>query len=188
MSGPIETSGAVSLTNSPRGLGESLFGGYGNVTVGYPMELIYLNEQAAEAYSGEDGINPQTPGSAGYDLRAIIDEDIVLQPGECKLIGSGLSVWIKYDYMAGQIIPRSGKGHKEGVVVGNLVGLIDSDYQGEIKISCWNRSSKERVIHKNERIAQLVFVQVYNPKFTVVESFSNQTQRGESGFGDSGKF
>lgn len=155
--------------------------------VAFPMELKFTSQKAKEAYQVNGEFMPHTAGSAGYDLRAMIDEPVTIKPGQAVLIGSGLAIWIRYNFMAGFIIPRSGLGHKEGIVVGNLTGLIDSDYQGEIKISCWNRSSEERVINPNERIAQLVFAPVFNPTFNEVNEFSNETIRGESGFGGTGK-
>ncbi len=127
-----------------------------------------------------------TEGSAGLDLRAALDEPLEIAPGECKLIKTGLAVWIEDPHLAGMILPRSGLGHKHGIVLGNLVGLIDSDYQGELMISCWNRSDKAYTVQPFERIAQLVIVPVMQPKLEVVESFE-ATERGEGGFGHSGR-
>jgi len=126
-----------------------------------------------------------TDGSAGLDLRAAIDDKINLGPNETILIPTGLSVYIKNKDYAATILPRSGLGHKKGIVLGNLVGLIDSDYQGELMISCWNRSVNEYIINPLDRIAQLVFIRVEHPRFEIVDEF-DQTDRGDKGFGSSG--
>ncbi len=126
-----------------------------------------------------------THGSAGMDLRAILDEDKTLLPGETLLIPTGLAIHIANNNMAAVILPRSGLGHKHGIVLGNLVGLIDSDYQGQLFVSCWNRGKTTFVIKPGERIAQLVFVPVVQANFNIVESF-DQSQRGEGGFGHTG--
>lgn len=126
-----------------------------------------------------------TDGSAGLDLRAAIDGKINLGPNETILIPTGLSVYIKNKDYAATILPRSGLGHKKGIVLGNLVGLIDSDYQGELMISCWNRSVNEYIINPLDRIAQLVFIRVEHPRFEIVDAF-DQTDRGDKGFGSSG--
>ena len=126
-----------------------------------------------------------TDGSAGLDLRAAIDDKINLGPNETILIPTGLSVYIKNKDYAATILPRSGLGHKKGIVLGNLVGLIDSDYQGELMISCWNRSVNEYIINPLDRIAQLVFIRVEHPRFEIVDAF-DQTDRGDKGFGSSG--
>jgi dUTP pyrophosphatase len=117
-----------------------------------------------------------TDGSAGLDLRAAIDDKINLGPNETILIPTGLSVYIKNKDYAATILPRSGLGHKKGIVLGNLVGLIDSDYQGELMISCWNRSVNEYIINPLDRIAQLVFIRVEHPRFEIVDAF-DQTDR-----------
>jgi len=128
-----------------------------------------------------------TDGSAGLDLRACLDEPLTLDPQQTILIPTGLSIYIANPQLAAVILPRSGLGHKHGIVLGNLVGLIDSDYQGELKISCWNRHAHESfTIQPFDRLAQLVFIPVVQPTFTVVEEFT-QTVRGESGFGSSGR-
>jgi dUTP pyrophosphatase len=127
-----------------------------------------------------------TPGSAGLDLRACIDAPVSLQPGETKLIPSGLAIYIEDPNLAGLVLPRSGLGHKHGVVLGNLVGLIDSDYQGELMISCWNRSANEFTIEPGERVAQLILVPVAQMEFQIVEDFEH-TSRGTDGFGSSGR-
>lgn len=126
-----------------------------------------------------------TKGSAGLDLRAAIDKTILLRPNATVLIPTGLSVFIEDKNYAAALLPRSGLGHKKGIVLGNLVGLIDSDYQGELMISCWNRSQENQVIDPLERIAQMVFIKVEHPKFEVVEEFEI-TERGDKGFGSSG--
>ena len=126
-----------------------------------------------------------TDGSAGLDLRAAIDDKINLGPNETILIPTGLSVYIKNKDYAATILPRSGLGHKKGIVLGKLVGLIDSDYQGELMISCWNRSVNEYIINPLDRIAQLVFIRVEHPRFEIVDAF-DQTDRGDKGFGSSG--
>ncbi|MDG2916027.1 dUTP diphosphatase [Bisgaard Taxon 10/6] len=127
-----------------------------------------------------------TAGSAGLDLRALVDETFEIQPGETKLIPTGLSVYIADPQLAAVILPRSGLGHKHGIVLGNLVGLIDSDYQGPLMVSMWNRGSEPFKVEAGDRIAQLVFVPVVQAEFNIVEEFE-QTDRGEGGFGHSGK-
>ena len=125
-------------------------------------------------------------GSAGLDLRACIEHVQTLNPGETFLIPTGISIYIKDPNYAAVILPRSGLGHKHGIVLGNLVGLIDSDYQGELLVSCWNRSKNAFLINPLERIAQLVILPVMQAKFNKVEQFS-ETERGEGGFGSTGK-
>lgn len=127
-----------------------------------------------------------TPGSAGLDLRACLDEAVTLNPGETTLIKTGLSVYIEDPNLAGLILPRSGLGHKHGIVLGNLVGLIDSDYQGELMVSCWNRGNAPFTIEIGERIAQYVLVPVIQAAFEVVTDFQ-ETERGAGGFGHSGR-
>ncbi len=127
-----------------------------------------------------------TDGSAGMDLRALLDEDKALLPGETLLIPTGLAIHIENNNMAAMILPRSGLGHKHGIVLGNLVGLIDSDYQGQLFVSCWNRGETTFVIKPGERIAQLIFVPVIQVKFNIVDSFE-QSRRGDGGFGHTGK-
>lgn len=126
-----------------------------------------------------------TNGSAGMDLRAILDESMELAPGETLLIPTGIAIHIENSDMAAMILPRSGLGHKHGIVLGNLVGLIDSDYQGPLFVSCWNRGNSSFTIKPGERIAQLVFVPVVQAHFNIVESF-DQSHRGEGGFGHTG--
>jgi len=126
-----------------------------------------------------------TPGSAGLDLRALLQQDTVLEPGQTLLIPTGLSIYIGAPGLAAVILPRSGLGHKHGIVLGNLVGLIDSDYQGELMVSCWNRGTTPFTIAVGERIAQLVLVPVVQAHFDIVEAF-DESQRGAGGFGHSG--
>ncbi len=126
-----------------------------------------------------------TAGSAGLDLRACLDQPVVLEPGQTVLIGTGLAIHIGDPGYAGMILPRSGLGHKHGIVLGNLVGLIDSDYQGELMISCWNRSTAAFTIQPGERIAQYVLVPVIQATLEVVTEF-DASHRGAGGFGHSG--
>jgi len=136
---------------------------------------------------GTDFPLPQyaTPGSAGLDLRALLQHDTVLEPGQTLLIPTGLSIFISDPSLAALVLPRSGLGHKHGIVLGNLVGLIDSDYQGELMVSCWNRGHAPFTLTVGERIAQLVLVPVMQAQFEIVEDFA-ATERGEGGFGHSG--
>lgn len=127
-----------------------------------------------------------TDGSAGLDLRVCINEPIQIAPQETVLLPTGISIYIGDPKLAAVILPRSGLGHKNGIVLGNLVGLIDSDYQGELKISCWNRSSEHFTINPGERIAQLVFIPVVQAAFELVNEFT-ESSRGEGGFGSSGR-
>lgn len=126
-----------------------------------------------------------TPGSAGLDLRAMLQSDTTLEPGQTLLIPTGLSIHIADPSLAAMVLPRSGLGHKHGIVLGNLVGLIDSDYQGELMVSCWNRGQSTFSIAVGERIAQLVLVPVVQAQFELVETFSDSL-RGAGGFGHSG--
>lgn len=127
-----------------------------------------------------------TAGSAGMDLRACIDQAITLEPGETTLIPSGIAIHIDNHQLAATLLPRSGLGHKHGIVLGNLIGLIDSDYQGQIFISCWNRGQQAFTIQPGERVAQLVFVPVVQVSWNIVETFT-ETDRGDGGFGHSGR-
>ena len=127
-----------------------------------------------------------TPGAAGLDLRACIDHEMVLNPGETQLIPTGLSIHIQDPGYAAMILPRSGLGHKHGIVLGNLVGLIDSDYQGPLMVSCWNRSQTAFTLSPMERLAQLVIVPVIQAEFCVVDDFA-ASARGEGGFGSTGR-
>lgn len=126
-----------------------------------------------------------TPGSAGLDLRAMLQQDLLLEPGQTVLIPTGLSIYIADPGLAALILPRSGLGHKHGIVLGNLVGLIDSDYQGELMVSCWNRGNSAFNIAVGERLAQLVLVPVVQAHFELVSEF-DESQRGNGGFGHSG--
>jgi len=137
---------------------------------------------------GSDYPLPQhaTSGSAGVDLRACIDAPLELKPGDTQLIPSGIAVYIQDPGYAAIVLPRSGLGHKHGIVLGNLVGLIDSDYQGQIFVSCWNRGSTTFVIQPGERIAQLVVIPVVQVEFEVVQEFEASV-RGAGGFGSSGR-
>lgn len=127
-----------------------------------------------------------TEGSAGLDLRACLDAPLTLEPNTWQLLNTGLAVHLADPAYAALILPRSGLGHKHGIVLGNLVGLIDSDYQGELKVSCWNRSSTAFTIEPMERIAQLVIVPVMQAQFKLVDTFSNSSQRGVGGYGSTG--
>ncbi|ACQ91815.1 deoxyuridine 5'-triphosphate nucleotidohydrolase Dut [Tolumonas auensis DSM 9187] len=127
-----------------------------------------------------------TPGSAGLDLRACLDAAVVLAPGETQLIPTGLAIHIADPGLCATILPRSGLGHKHGIVLGNLVGLIDSDYQGQLMVSVWNRGNTTFTIQPGERIAQLVFMPVVQASFNIVDDFDT-SERGEGGFGSSGR-
>ncbi len=127
-----------------------------------------------------------TPGSAGLDLRACLESPLLLAPGQTQLIPTGLAIHIGDPGLAAMILPRSGLGHKHGIVLGNLVGLIDSDYQGPLMVSCWNRGSASFTVQPMERIAQLVIVPVVQAAFRVVQEFG-ASQRGEGGFGSTGQ-
>jgi len=127
-----------------------------------------------------------TPGSAGLDLRACLEAPLTLQPNAWQLVPTGISIYLQDPAYAALILPRSGLGHKHGIVLGNLVGLIDSDYQGQLMVSAWNRSDVAFTIEPMERIAQLMIVPVAQAEFNVVDSFS-ASQRGEGGYGSTGK-
>ncbi|MDG1207033.1 MAG: dUTP diphosphatase [Pseudomonadales bacterium] len=127
-----------------------------------------------------------TQGSAGLDLRACIETELTLEPASTVMIPTGLSVFIEDPSLAAMILPRSGLGHKHGIVLGNLVGLIDSDYQGELMVSCWNRGQSSFTIVPGDRIAQMILVPVIQAEFTIVDEFQ-KTDRGADGFGSSGR-
>ncbi len=127
-----------------------------------------------------------TPGSAGMDLRACIDAPVTLTPGQTELVPTGVAIHIADPGLAALILPRSGLGHKHGIVLGNLVGLIDSDYQGQLMVSCWNRGSAAFELKPMERLAQLVLVPVIQALFRIVDEFE-ESRRGTNGFGSSGK-
>ena len=127
-----------------------------------------------------------TDGSAGIDLRAMLDESLILEPGQTELLPTGMAIHIEDPAMAAMILPRSGLGHKHGIVLGNLVGLIDSDYQGELMVSCWNRGNTTFTVEPGERIAQLVLVPIVQAKLDIVDRF-DESDRGAGGFGHTGK-
>ena len=127
-----------------------------------------------------------TKGSAGLDLRAMLNEDLQLEPGQTVLIPTGLAIYIEDPSLAAMILPRSGLGHKHGIVLGNLVGLIDSDYQGQLQISCWNRGSSSFTITPGDRIAQLVLVPVIQAQLDITDNFT-ESERAAGGFGHTGK-
>ncbi len=127
-----------------------------------------------------------TDGSAGMDLRALLDQPLRIAPGETHLVPTGLAIHIGDPSLAAVLLPRSGLGHKHGIVLGNLVGLIDSDYQGQLFVSCWNRGSEAFTIEIGERIAQMLFVPVVRAAFDVVDAFDD-SERGEGGFGHTGR-
>jgi len=148
-----------------------------------PLQVKILDPRV-----GEEFPLPQyaTAGSAGLDLRACIDASLDLSPGQTQLIPTGLAIHLDDPGLAAVLLPRSGLGHKHGIVLGNLVGLIDSDYQGQVMVSCWNRGSTTFRIEPGERIAQLVVVPVVQVDFEIVESFT-ESDRGAGGFGSSGR-
>ena len=127
-----------------------------------------------------------TPGSAGLDLRACIDAPVTLEPGQWQLIPTGMAMYLRDPNYAAMILPRSGMGHKHGIVLGNLVGLIDSDYQGQLMVSAWNRSPTAFTLQPMDRLAQLVIVPVVQAQFREVESFEEDSARGEGGYGSTG--
>jgi dUTP pyrophosphatase len=146
-----------------------------------PIDLKILDRRMADflpAYA--------TPGSAGLDLRACLDEPVQLEPGQTRLIPTGLALHIADPGLAAVILPRSGLGHRHGIVLGNLVGLIDSDYQGPLMVSCWNRSDTAFTMQPMERLAQLVFVPVVQAQFRIVDDF-DASERGAGGFGSTGR-
>ena len=145
------------------------------------VELKILDDRIKEAMPAY-----ATSGSAGLDLRACLAEAITIQPGETTLIPTGMAIHLADPGYAAMILPRSGLGHKHGIVLGNLVGLIDSDYQGQLFVSCWNRSQTAFVMNPMERMAQLVIVPVVQADFKLVDEF-DASERGEGGFGSTGK-
>ena len=146
------------------------------------IELKILDDRLGDSISLP---HYATDGSAGLDIRACIDEPLTVAPGETELIPTGLAIHIGDPGLAAVLLPRSGLGHKHGLVLGNLTGLIDSDYQGQVFISCWNRGSKSYDVQPGERIAQMVFVPVEQVRFEVVDEFDDSA-RGDGGFGHSG--
>lgn len=148
------------------------------------LDMMVVDDRARVLYPNFDAA---TDGSAGTDLRAMLDEELVLEPNQVEMVGAGIAVWVKDPNLAAFILPRSGLGHKHGIVLGNLVGLIDSDYQGELKISVWNRSKTSFTIKPGDRIAQLVVMPVFPITLKEVEAFNDSTQRSDGGFGHSGQ-
>ena len=150
---------------------------------------MHVKYKIIDARIGSDWPLPKhaTDGSAGIDLTACLDKPLTLKSGECQLVSSGISIYIGNPSYAAVILPRSGLGHKKGIVMGNLVGLIDADYQGELNISVWNRSHDEFTIHPGDRIAQLVFIPVVQPQLELVDDYNTATSRGDGGFGSTGK-
>ncbi|BCV43359.1 dUTP diphosphatase [Shewanella algae] len=147
-----------------------------------PIELKILDSRIGSEFPLP---SYATPGSAGMDLRAMLDTSITIAPGETVLIPTGIAVHVADPSLAAVILPRSGLGHKNGIVLGNLVGLIDSDYQGPLMVSCWNRSQTPFTLEIGDRVAQLVFVPVVQAQFKLVDEFDT-SDRGEGGFGHSG--
>jgi dUTP pyrophosphatase len=147
-----------------------------------------LKVRILDARIGKEFPLPQyaTAGSAGLDLRACLDKPLVLEPGKAELLPTGLSIYVEDPSLAAVILPRSGLGHKHGIVLGNLVGLIDSDYQGQLMVSVWNRGREPYTVQPGERVAQLVVVPVVQVELQIVEDFS-ATDRGAGGFGHSGR-
>ncbi len=152
----------------------------------FAMQSIDL--RILDARLGRDYPLPEyaTEGSAGLDLRAMLDAPLTLNPGDTQLISTGMAMHIADPGLAGMVLPRSGLGHKHGIVLGNLVGLIDSDYQGPLMVPCWNRGQQPFVMEIGERLAQLVIVPVVQARFNLVQDFTD-SQRGSGGFGHSGR-
>lgn len=148
-----------------------------------PIQLKILDPRIGTTYPLP---RYETADAAGLDLRACVDDALTIQPGETQLIPTGISIYIADPHLAAVILPRSGLGHKHGLVLGNLVGLIDADYQGPLMVSCWNRGQAAYTIQPGDRIAQLVFLPIARAQFQLVDDFS-QTERGAGGFGHSGK-
>ncbi len=148
-----------------------------------PIQLKILDERIGSTFPLPEYA---TPGSAGLDMRACIDTDLLVAPGQTHLLPTGVAIYIADPGLAAVLLPRSGLGHKHGIVLGNLVGLIDSDYQGQVFISCWNRGTSDFTIAPGDRIAQLVFVPVIRAEFDIVTTF-DASERGSGGFGHSGQ-
>ncbi len=148
-----------------------------------PIQLKILDTRIGKEYPLP---HYATTESAGLDLRACLDKTLTIQPGETQLIPTGIAIYIGDPHLAAVILPRSGLGHKHGIVLGNLVGLIDADYQGPLMVSCWNRGTAAYSIEPGDRIAQLVFLPIVRAQFQVVDEFQ-ETSRGAGGFGHSGK-
>jgi len=151
------------------------------------MSPLYVQVKTLDSEVARFGrLSQGSPDAAGYDLRAAIKEPLVLQPGQAELLSTGLSVYIKDPGVCATILPRSGLGSKQGIVIGNLVGLIDADYQGPLKMCIWNRSDVPFTIQPYDRLAQLVFLPVIKPVFVDTSEFDTTSQRGEGGFASSG--
>jgi len=153
----------------------------------HPMQHL-LQVKILDARLGTEFPLPAyaTDGAAGLDLRAMLKQPLRLEPGDAELIPTGMAIHIAEPGLAAMILPRSGLGHRHGIVLGNLVGLIDSDYQGELLVSCWNRGSSAFVVEVGERVAQLVLVPVVHASLQIVDAFTS-SERGEGGFGHSGR-
>ncbi|MFA5529026.1 MAG: dUTP diphosphatase [Thiohalomonadaceae bacterium] len=149
----------------------------------HPVQLKILDERLGRDYPPPEYA---TAGAAGLDLRAMLEAPVILGPGETTLVPTGIAVHIGDPGLAAMLLPRSGLGHKHGIVLGNLVGLIDSDYQGQVFVSCWNRGNDSFTIQVGERIAQMVFVPVVQVAFQIVDNF-NESARGTGGFGHTGR-
>jgi dUTP pyrophosphatase len=156
-------------------------------------KTLFMTQQTLQVKILDDRLGDSIPmpeyatiGSAGIDLRACLEKSIELSPGETRLIPTGMAIYIEDPSLAAMLLPRSGLGHKHGIVLGNLVGLIDSDYQGQLMVSCWNRGDTPFTIEIGERIAQMVIVPVVQVGLQVVEEFS-ESDRGEAGFGSTGR-
>ena len=150
------------------------------------MQKIQLKILDARLGNEIEMPNYATTGSAGIDLRACLDEALTVKPGETHLIPTGMAIHIADESLAAMILPRSGLGHKHGIVLGNLVGLIDSDYQGQLFVSCWNRCNETFTINIGDRIAQLILVPVIQAEFDIVTEF-NESERATGGFGHTGR-
>ena len=147
-----------------------------------PIQLKILDSRIGNEFDIPDYA---TDGSAGMDLRACVDQTTTIEPGQTILIPTGLSIYVADPSLAAVLLPRSGLGHKHGIVLGNLTGLIDSDYQGPLMVSLWNRGSTEFSVEPGDRIAQMVFVPIVQAKFEIVDEFT-QSERAEGGFGHTG--
>jgi dUTP pyrophosphatase len=148
-----------------------------------PVELKILDARLGAEFPLPDYASD---GAAGLDLRACVDEPLTIAPGDCQLLPAGFAIHMADPSLAAVLLPRSGLGHKHGIVLGNLVGLIDSDYQGQVFVSCWNRGHDAFTIQPGDRVAQMVFVPVVRAHFKVVDSFQ-ESVRGEGGFGHTGR-
>ena len=152
------------------------------------VEVIYMDTRYEDPANDDfKELAYATERSAGLDLRAALDAEYIIQPGEVKLIGTGVKIFMRDPFMMSALLPRSGLGHKHGIVLGNLVGVIDADYQNELFVSCWNRSNVPFTIKPGERFAQMVFLPIRRPTLKTVTEFSESTERGLGGFGSSGR-